>query len=252
MPDLKMADPATTNAAPAPGAATVLSVQDLQAWYGESHILHGINFNVNAGEVVTLLGRNGAGKTTTLKSIMGIINKRTGSVRFDGKEIIRSSSDKIARMGVAFCPEERGIFASLDVRENLMLPPIVRSGGLTLDQIFELFPNLKERLSSQGTKLSGGEQQMLAIARILRTGARFLMLDEPTEGLAPVIIQQIGHTISRLKSEGFTILLVEQNFRFASTVADRFYIVEHGKVIDGFATAELPANMDKLHTYLGV
>jgi branched-chain amino acid transport system ATP-binding protein len=252
MPDLKMADGATTNATPAPGAATVLSVQDLQAWYGESHILHGINFNVNAGEVVTLLGRNGAGKTTTLKSIMGIINKRTGSVRFEGKEIIRSSSDKIARMGVAFCPEERGIFASLDVRENLMLPPIVRSGGLTLDQIFELFPNLKERLNSQGTKLSGGEQQMLAIARILRTGARFLMLDEPTEGLAPVIIQQIGHTISRLKSEGFTILLVEQNFRFASTVADRFYIVEHGKVIDGFATAELPANMDKLHTYLGV
>jgi branched-chain amino acid transport system ATP-binding protein len=252
MPDLKVANAATTNATPAPGAATVLSVQDLQAWYGESHILHGINFNVNAGEVVTLLGRNGAGKTTTLKSIMGIINKRTGSVRFDGKEIIRSSSDKIARMGVAFCPEERGIFASLDVRENLMLPPIVRSGGLTLDQIFELFPNLKERLNSQGTKLSGGEQQMLAIARILRTGARFLMLDEPTEGLAPVIIQQIGHTISRLKSEGFTILLVEQNFRFASTVADRFYIVEHGKVIDGFATAELPANMDKLHTYLGV
>jgi branched-chain amino acid transport system ATP-binding protein len=252
MPDLKMADAATTNATPAPGAATVLSVQDLQAWYGESHILHGINFNVNAGEVVTLLGRNGAGKTTTLKSIMGIINKRTGSVRFDGKEIIRSTSDKIARMGVAFCPEERGIFASLDVRENLMLPPIVRSGGLTLDQIFELFPNLKDRLNSQGTKLSGGEQQMLAIARILRTGARFLMLDEPTEGLAPVIIQQIGHTISRLKSEGFTILLVEQNFRFASTVADRFYIVEHGKVIDGFATAELPANMDKLHTYLGV
>jgi branched-chain amino acid transport system ATP-binding protein len=253
MPDLKMADAATTNATPAPGAAmAVLSVQDLQAWYGESHILHGINFNVNAGEVVTLLGRNGAGKTTTLKSIMGIIGKRTGSVRFDGKEIIRSTSDKIARMGVAFCPEERGIFASLDVRENLMLPPIVRSGGLTLDQIFELFPNLKERLNSQGTKLSGGEQQMLAIARILRTGARFLMLDEPTEGLAPVIIQQIGHTISRLKSEGFTILLVEQNFRFASTVADRFYIVEHGKVIDGFATAELPANMDKLHTYLGV
>jgi branched-chain amino acid transport system ATP-binding protein len=253
MPDLKMADAASAKSMPAPGAATpVLAVQDLQAWYGESHILHGINFNVNAGEVVTLLGRNGAGKTTTLKSIMGIIGKRTGSIRFEDKEIIRISSDKIARMGVAFCPEERGIFASLDVRENLMLPPIVRSGGLTLDQIFELFPNLKERLNSQGTKLSGGEQQMLAIARILRTGARFLMLDEPTEGLAPVIIQQIGHTISRLKSEGFTILLVEQNFRFASTVADRFYIVEHGKVIDGFATAELPANMDKLHTYLGV
>ena len=223
MPDLKMADAASAKSNPVPGvAAPVLAVQDLQAWYGESHILHGINFNVNAGEVVTLLGRNGAGKTTTLKSIMGIIGKRTGSIRFDDKDIIRTSSDKIARMGVAFCPEERGIFASLDVRENLMLPPIVRSGGLTLDQIFELFPNLKERLNSQGTKLSGGEQQMLAIARILRTGARFLMLDEPTEGLAPVIIQQIGHTISRLKSEGFTILLVEQNFRFASTVADRF------------------------------
>jgi branched-chain amino acid transport system ATP-binding protein len=184
--------------------------------------------------------------------VMGIIGKRTGSIRFDSQDITRASSDKIARMGVAFCPEERGIFASLDVRENLLLPPIVRSGGLTLDQIFDLFPNLKERLNSQGTKLSGGEQQMLAIARILRTGARFLMLDEPTEGLAPVIIQQIGHTIARLKKEGFTILLVEQNFRFAATVADRYYIVEHGKIIDGFANSELQANMDKLHTYLGV
>ncbi|UFX48433.1 ABC transporter ATP-binding protein [Bradyrhizobium sp. 41S5] len=230
----------------------VLTVNDLQAWYGESHILHGVNFNVKAGEVVTLLGRNGAGKTTTLKSIMGVIGKRTGSIRFDNKEIIRATSDKIARLGIAFCPEERGIFASLDVRENLLLPPVVRPGGLPLDQIFTLFPNLKERLNSQGTKLSGGEQQMLAIARILRTGARFLMLDEPTEGLAPVIIQQIGHTIARLKSQGFTILLVEQNFRFASTVADRYYIVEHGKVIDGFANSELSANMDKLHTYLGV
>lgn len=230
----------------------VLEVENLQAWYGESHVLHGINFNVREGEVVTLLGRNGAGKTTTLKSVMGIIGKRSGSVRFNGREIARASSDKIARMGIAICPEERGIFASLDVRENLMLPPAVRSGGLSLDQIFALFPNLKERLTSQGTKLSGGEQQMLAIARILRTGARFLMLDEPTEGLAPVIIQQIGRTIARLKAEGFTILLVEQNFRFASTVADRFYIVEHGKVIDGFANSELQANMDKLHTYLGV
>jgi branched-chain amino acid transport system ATP-binding protein len=248
MPELKLAEAAAVKSAP----AKVLAVQDLQAWYGESHILHGINFNVNAGEVVTLLGRNGAGKTTTLKSIMGIIGKRTGSVRFDNQEIIRASSDRIARMGIAFCPEERGIFASLDVRENLLLPPVVQPGGLSLDQIFNLFPNLKERLNSQGTKLSGGEQQMLAIARILRTGARFLMLDEPTEGLAPVIIQQIGHTIARLKSEGFTILLVEQNFRFASTVADRYYVVEHGKVIDGFANAELSANMDKLHTYLGV
>jgi branched-chain amino acid transport system ATP-binding protein len=253
MADLKMAETTSTgSAAASSAAATVLSVRDLQAWYGESHILHGINFDVKAGEVVTLLGRNGAGKTSTLKSVMGIIGKRTGSIRFNDQDISRASSDKIARMGVAFCPEERGIFASLDVRENLMLPPIVRSGGLSLDQIFELFPNLKERLNSQGTKLSGGEQQMLAIARILRTGARFLMLDEPTEGLAPVIIQQIGHTIARLKSEGFTILLVEQNFRFAATVADRFYIVEHGKIIDGFANAELQANMDKLHTYLGV
>ncbi|MGJ4881869.1 MULTISPECIES: ABC transporter ATP-binding protein [unclassified Bradyrhizobium] len=236
----------------AAATSTILDVNNLESWYGESHILHGMNFNVNAGEVVTLLGRNGAGKTTTLKSIMGIIGKRTGSVQFNGQQLIRMTSDKIARLGIALCPEERGIFASLDVRENLLLPPVVRPGGLTLDQIFELFPNLKERLKSQGTKLSGGEQQMLAIARILRTGASFLMLDEPTEGLAPVIIQQIGHTIARLKKEGFTILLVEQNFRFASTVADRYYVVEHGKVIDGFANADLSANMDKLHTYLGV
>jgi len=251
MADTTMTAPSAANSAKA-GGGTLLSVENLEAWYGESHILHGINFNVGAGEVVTLLGRNGAGKTTTLKSIMGIIGKRTGSVRFDNHDISHATSDKIARLGVAFCPEERGIFATLDVRENLMLPPEVRSGGLSLDQIFTLFPNLKERLTSQGTKLSGGEQQMLAIARILRTGARFLMLDEPTEGLAPVIIQQIGHTIARLKSEGFTILLVEQNFRFASTVADRFYIVEHGKIIDGFANSELQANMEKLHTYLGV
>ncbi|MDA9492663.1 ABC transporter ATP-binding protein [Bradyrhizobium sp. CCBAU 11361] len=248
MPDTAIAE------APAKAASggNILQVRNLEAWYGESHILHGINFDVNAGEVVTLLGRNGAGKTTSLKSIMGIIGKRTGSVKFNNQEIIRATSDKIARMGIAFCPEERGIFASLDVRENLLLPPVVREGGLPLEQIFDLFPNLKERLNSQGTKLSGGEQQMLAIARILRTGASFLMLDEPTEGLAPVIIQQIGHTIARLKKEGFTILLVEQNFRFASTVADRYYIVEHGKVIDGFSNSELSANMNKLHTYLGV
>ena len=251
MPDPAIAEPAVAKSAD-PADAPVLSVQNLQAWYGESHILHGIDFDVRPGEVVTLLGRNGAGKTTTLKSVMGIIDKRSGSIRFNGQDIIRATSDRIARMGIAFCPEERGIFASLDVRENLMLPPVVRSGGLSVEQIFELFPNLKERLNSQGTKLSGGEQQMLAIARILRTGARFLMLDEPTEGLAPVIIQQIGHTIARLKSEGFTILLVEQNFRFAATVADRYYIVEHGKIIDGFANSELAANMDKLHTYLGV
>jgi len=230
----------------------VLNVKNLEAWYGESQILHGMDFEVRPGEVVTLLGRNGAGKTSTLKSVMGMIGKRTGSVEFESQETIRLPSERIARLGVAFCPEERGIFASLDVKENLLLPPTIRDGGMTLEQIFELFPNLKERLGSQGTKLSGGEQQMLAIARILRTGARFLMLDEPTEGLAPVIIQQIGRTIARLKSEGFTILLVEQNFRFASTVADRFYIVEHGKVIDTFSNSELKSNMDKLHTYLGV
>jgi branched-chain amino acid transport system ATP-binding protein len=252
MAEPKMAIPMPAGSLNLSTAKPVLAVANLEAWYGESHILHGINFNVNAGEVVTLLGRNGAGKTTTLKSVMGIIGKRAGSIRFDDYDISRASSDRIARLGIAFCPEERGIFASLDVRENLLLPPMVRSGGLSLDQIFELFPNLKERLHSQGTKLSGGEQQMLAIARILRTGARFLMLDEPTEGLAPVIIQQIGQTIARLKSEGFTILLVEQNFRFAATVADRYYIVEHGKIIDGFANSELQANMDKLHTYLGV
>jgi branched-chain amino acid transport system ATP-binding protein len=236
---------------PKPNGA-LLHVDGLQAWYGESHILHGVNFDVRPGEVVTLLGRNGAGKTTTLKSIMGIVGKRQGSVRFEDKETIRANSDRIAKMGIAFCPEERGIFASLDVKENLLLPPQVKSGGLSLEQIFELFPNLEERLSSQGTKLSGGEQQMLAIGRILRTGARLLLLDEPTEGLAPVIIQQIGKTIARLKDEGFTILLVEQNFRFASTVADRYYVMEHGKIIDTFANSELQANMEKLHQYLGV
>ena len=254
MPDVKMAAAAATKSAPAFAAGTpVLSVQNLEAWYGESHILHGINFNVNAGEVVTLLGRNGAGKTTTLKSVMGIIGKRTGSIRFNDQDIVRASSDKIARMGIAFCPEERGIFASLSVEENLLLPPVVRPGGLSMDRIFDLFPNLKERLgSSQGTKLSGGEQQMLAIGRILRTGARLLLLDEPTEGLAPVIIQQIGKTIRALKEKGFTILLVEQNFRFAATVADRYYVMEHGRIIDQFANAELEANVEKLHDYLGV
>lgn len=233
--------------------AALLTVSDLQAWYGESHILHGVSFDVQEGEVVTLLGRNGAGKTTTLKSIMGIVGQRTGSIRFEGRELIGLASEKIARGGIAFCPEERGIFASLDVEENLLLPPQVRPGGMTLEQIFELFPNLKERLgSSQGTKLSGGEQQMLAIGRILRTGARLLLLDEPTEGLAPVIIQQIGKTIGALKAQGFTILLVEQNFRFAATVADRFYVMEHGRVIDRFASSELDANVEKLHDYLGV
>ena len=235
-----------------PTGAALLAVEGLQAWYGESHILHGANFDVFAGEVVTLLGRNGAGKTTTLKAIMGMVSQRTGSVRYDGTQLIGLTSDRIARLGIAFCPEERGIFSSLSVEENLLLPPKVRPGGLDDDQIFELFPNLRERLSSQGTKLSGGEQQMLAIGRILRTGARLLLLDEPTEGLAPVIIQQIGKTIGLLKQQGFTILLVEQNFRFASTVADRYYIMEHGRIIDQFVNAELQGNLGKLHEYLGV
>ncbi len=231
----------------------LLAVKELQAWYGESHILHGVTFDVREGEVVTLLGRNGAGKTTTMKSIMGIVAHRTGSVHFDGRELIDRASNEIARAGIALCPEERGIFASLNVEENLLLPPVVGRGGLSLDKVFELFPNLKERLgSSQGTKLSGGEQQMLAIGRILRTGARLLLLDEPTEGLAPVIIQQIGKTIRTLKEQGFTILLVEQNFHFASTVADRYYVMEHGRIIDQFANAELDANIEKLHDYLGV
>ena len=233
-------------------AAPLLAVRGLQAWYGESHVLHGIDFDVAQGEVVTLLGRNGAGKTTTLKSIIGIMGKRRGSITFNGVETIRLPSRAIARLGIGYVPEERGIFSSLTVEENLNLPPRVRPGGLSTDQIFELFPNLRERLSSQGTKLSGGEQQMLAIGRILRTGAQFLLLDEPTEGLAPVIIEQIGRTIARLKGEGFTIILVEQNFRFAATVADRHYVVEQGRVIDMIPNAELDRNIDKLHAYLGV
>jgi branched-chain amino acid transport system ATP-binding protein len=233
-------------------AASLLAVKNLEAWYGESHILHGVSFDVRPGEVVTLLGRNGAGKTTTLKSVMGMVGRRAGSVWFDGRELIARTSDQIARTGIAFCPEERGIFASLDVEENLLLPPQVRPGGLSLERIFDLFPNVKERLRSQGTKLSGGEQQMLAIGRILRTGARLLLLDEPTEGLAPVIIQQIGKTIGLLKQQGFTILLVEQNFRFASTVADRHYLMEHGRVVDMIPNGALASSMDKLHEYLGV
>jgi len=238
--------------APAGGAAPLLAVRDLNAWYGESHVLHGVSFDVAAGEVVTLLGRNGAGKTTTLRSIMGIVPRREGSIAFEGTETSRLLSNRIARLGIAYCPEERGIFASLNVEENLLLPPVVREGGLSLDEIYELFPNLRERLASQGTKLSGGEQQMLAIGRILRTGARLLLLDEPTEGLAPVIVQQIGRTIHRLKAKGFTILLVEQNFRFAATVADRHYVMDHGRVVDLIPNSELDANMAKLHHYLGV
>jgi branched-chain amino acid transport system ATP-binding protein len=229
-----------------------LAVRDVHGWYGESHILHGMTFDVNAAEVVTLLGRNGAGKTTTMRAIMGLLANRKGSIALDGRELIRLKSNRIARQGIAYCPEERGIFSSLNVRENLMLPPKVKPGGLGLDQIYTLFPNLKERSSSQGTKLSGGEQQMLAIARILRTGAKFLLLDEPTEGLAPVIVQQIGNTIRMLRERGFTILLVEQNFRFAATVADRHYVVEHGQVIDMIPNSALEANRSKLQTYLGV
>jgi len=244
--------PGAAASSAAPGVAPILVTQELHAWYGESHILHGMNLEVRRGELVTLLGRNGAGKTTTLKAIMGMVAKRTGSVRFEGKELIGLPSNQIARRGIAICPEERGIFASLSVEENLVLPPQVRPGGLSVPAIFELFPNLKERLKSPGTKLSGGEQQMLAIGRILRTGARFLLLDEPTEGLAPVIVQQIGATIQRLKAEGFTILLVEQSIKFAQTVADRHYIVEHGRVVDMIPSAELASSMERLHVYLGV
>ena len=234
------------------GSAPMLVVRGLEAWYGESHVLHGVNLEIREGEVVTLLGRNGAGKTTTLRSIMGVVPKRSGSVHYAGRELIGARSDVIARAGIAYCPEERGIFASLDVTENLMLPPVVRPGGLPLDEIYELFPNLKERARSQGTKLSGGEQQMLAIARILRTGAKLLLLDEPSEGLAPVIVQQIGHTIRALKERGFTVLLVEQNFRFAQTVADRHYVMEHGRVVETVTNAELSTSLDRLHEYLGV
>src|SRR5690554_2258172 len=241
-----------SSAQPLAQTAPLLAVRDLEGWYGESHVLHGINFDVAEGEVVTLLGRNGAGKTTTLKAIMGILGKRKGSVVLNGRELISLPSRAIARAGIALCAEERAIFASLSVEENLMLPPRVKPGGLSVDQVFELFPNLKERLTSQGTKLSGGEQQMLAMGRILRTGANLLLLDEPTEGLAPVIVQQIGATIARLKQEGFTIVLVEQNFHFAASVADRHYVVEQGKVIDAISNAELNDNIEKLHAYLGV
>ena len=230
----------------------MLEVRGLNAWYGESHILHGVDLEVKEGEVVTLLGRNGAGKTTTLKSIMGLIPQRQGSVKFKDKELINQRSDKIARAGIAFCPEERGIFATLTVTENLLLPPVLSAGGLGIDSIYAMFPNLKERGNSQGTKLSGGEQQMLAIARILRTGAKFLLLDEATEGLAPVLVQEIARTIRAIKEQGFTLLLVEQNFRFASKVADRHYVMEHGRIIDMIPNTNVEANIDKLHGYLGV
>ena len=230
----------------------LLGVEELHAWYGESHILHGMSFAVGQGEVVTLLGRNGAGKTTTLRAIMGIVPQRQGSVVFRGAELVGLASNRIARLGIAYCPEERGVFASLDVEENLLLPPVVMPGGMTVDEIYTIFPNLRERRGSQGTKLSGGEQQMLAIGRMLRTGAMLLLLDEPTEGLAPVIVQQIGGLIRRLKQKGFTILLVEQNFHFAATLADRHYVVEHGQVIDMIGYEDVARNTDKLHDYLGV
>jgi branched-chain amino acid transport system ATP-binding protein len=230
----------------------LLKVEGLQAWYGESHILHGVSFEIGRGELVTLLGRNGAGKTTTLKSIMGIVGKRSGSVRFEDGETVGKPSDAIARLGLAYCPEERGVFASLNVEENLMLPPQVKAGGMTLPEIYQLFPNLQERRHSQGTKLSGGEQQMLAIGRILRTGANLLLLDEPTEGLAPVIVQRIGEIIRQLKQRGFTILLVEQNFHFAATVADRHYVMEDGRVVDMVAAGQVQQSIGKLQAYLGV
>jgi len=233
-------------------SAASLRVSELHAWYGESKALHGMSFEIGRGEVVTLLGRNGAGKTTTLRAIMGLLRKKTGEIRFGDENIAGRLPEAIARRGIAYCPEERGIFSSLSVEENLLLPPVIAAGGMALEDIFALFPNLAERRSSQGTKLSGGEQQMLAIARILRTGANLLLLDEPTEGLAPVIVKQIGLVIRKLKERGFTVLLVEQNFRFASKLADRHYVVEHGKVIDSLAAAEVAANQDRIRNYLKV
>ena len=232
--------------------APLLRTRALNAWYGESHVLHGVDLEVRRGELVTLVGRNGAGKTTTLKSIMGMIPSRKGSVRFDGAELIALPSHRIARLGIAICPEERGIFASLDVEENLLLPPRIAEGGMSVAQVLDLFPNLRERLHSPGTRLSGGEQQMLAIGRILRTGARLLMLDEPTEGLAPVIVQQIGAVVRKLKEAGLTILLVEQNLRFAQTVADRHYIMEGGRIVDQVSNSALVVDMERVKRYLGV
>jgi branched-chain amino acid transport system ATP-binding protein len=230
----------------------LLDVKGLKAWYGESHVLHGVDISVNEGETVTLLGRNGAGKTTTLKSIMGVIRKRQGAIRLAGEDLVGLPLHHVARRGIGYVPEERGIFASLNVSENLMLPPEIAPGGFSVDEIYKLFPNLAERRGSQGTKLSGGEQQMLAIARILRTGVRILLLDEPTEGLAPVIVQRIGDVIRALKAKGMTVLLVEQNFRFARKLADRYYVMEDGRIIDAFTAAELPGRMDSLHSTLGL
>jgi branched-chain amino acid transport system ATP-binding protein len=229
-----------------------LRITDLHSFYGESHILHGVDLTVNRGEVVTLLGRNGAGRTTTLKSILGLVGRRTGSIVINGIEAVHLPPHKVARMGIGYCPEERGIFASLTCEENLLLPPAVASGGMTLDEIYAMFPNLRERRMSPGTRLSGGEQQMLSVARILRTGAKMLLLDEISEGLAPVIVQALGRAIRMLREKGMTIVMVEQNFRFAAPLADRFYVMEHGRIVEGFTAAELEAKMGMLHEYLGV
>jgi branched-chain amino acid transport system ATP-binding protein len=239
-------------AAPASVHADLLQLRGLHAWYGESHILHGLDLDIAEGEFVTLMGRNGSGRSTTLKAILGIVGRREGSIRFDNHELTKLASHKIARLGIGYCPEERGVFSSLSVDENLTLPPRTSKGGMSLDEIFAMFPNLAERRHSSGSQLSGGEQQMLALARILRTGARLLLLDEITEGLAPVIVEQLGRAIASLRDLGFTILLVEQNFRFVAPLADRHYIIEHGRVVEMIAKAELDANMAKLHDYLGV
>ena len=233
-------------------ASEFLRISNLHAWYGESHILHGVDLVVHQGEVVTLLGRNGAGRTTTIKSILGLVGRRTGSITINGTESIAMPPHQIARLGLGYCPEERGIFASLSCEENLLLPPVLAGGGMGLDEIYEMFPNLLERRNSPGTRLSGGEQQMLAVGRILRTGARLLLLDEISEGLAPVIVQALARMIRALKAKGFTIIMVEQNFRFAAPLADRFYVMEHGKIVEGFAAAELSAKMGMLNEYLGV
>ena len=233
-------------------AVPFLEVKDLHGWYGESHVLHGVNFHVNEGEVVTLLGRNGAGRTSTMRSIMGLIGARKGSIKVRGAETIGMATHRIARLGLGYCPEERGIFSSLSCEENLMLPPTLAEGGMSVEQIYKMFPNLKERANSQGTRLSGGEQQMLAVARILRTGARLLLLDEISEGLAPVIVQKLAEMVIALRQQGYTVLMVEQNFRFAAPLADRFMVMEHGQVIQEFTQAELPSRLERLHEYLGV
>ena len=233
-------------------ARPFLEVRDLQGWYGESHVLHGVNFDVNEGEVVTLLGRNGAGRTSTMRAIMGLIGARKGSIKVRGVETIAMPTHRIARLGLGYCPEERGIFSSLSAEENLLLPPTLAAGGMTVEQIYAMFPNLRERAGSQGTRLSGGEQQMLAVARILRTGAKLLLLDEISEGLAPVIVQALATMIRTLRASGYTIVMVEQNFRFAAPLADRFFVMEHGRIVQQFARSELAANMEMLHEFLGV